>query len=148
MKIVINKSTKVAAFIFEDTASIVLTETQMEAPDIIALDTGYNTHEVVNGDAPTEPLYWVSYALSYIDNAWAIADQEQYDALVESAKAAHAKDVANQRAKAIVVCQRQRAAEYPSITDYVDGIVKGDTAQVQTYIDACLAVKAKYPKPT
>lgn len=43
--------------------------------------------------------------------------------------------------------QRQRAAEYPPITDYIDGIVKGDTAQVQTYIDACLAVKIKYPKP-
>ena len=43
--------------------------------------------------------------------------------------------------------QRQRAAEYPPITDYIDGIVKGDQAQVQAYIDACLAVKAKYPKP-
>lgn len=43
--------------------------------------------------------------------------------------------------------QRNRAAEYPPITDYIDGIVKGDAAQVQTYIDACLAVKAKYPKP-
>jgi hypothetical protein len=41
----------------------------------------------------------------------------------------------------------QRAAEYPPITDYLDGIVKGDTEQVQAYIDACLAVKAKYPKP-
>lgn len=39
-----------------------------------------------------------------------------------------------------------RANEYPSITDYIDGIVKGDNAQVQAYIDACLAVKAKYPK--
>jgi hypothetical protein len=37
--------------------------------------------------------------------------------------------------------------EYPPITDYIDGIVKGDQAQVQAYIDACLAVKAKYPKP-
>ena len=43
--------------------------------------------------------------------------------------------------------QRKRAAEYPPITDYLDGIVKGDTEQVQDYIDACLAVKAKYPKP-
>lgn len=43
--------------------------------------------------------------------------------------------------------QRQRAAEYPPLTDYLDGIVKGDAAQVQAYIDACLAVKAKYPKP-
>ena len=42
--------------------------------------------------------------------------------------------------------QRQRAVEYPPITDYIDGIVKGDQAQVQAYIDACLAVKAKYPK--
>ena len=39
-----------------------------------------------------------------------------------------------------------RAKEYPPITDYIDGIVKGDNAQVQAYIDACLAVKAKYPK--
>lgn len=41
----------------------------------------------------------------------------------------------------------KRSAEYPPITDYLDGIVKGDTEQVQAYIDACLAVKAKYPKP-
>jgi uncharacterized protein (UPF0297 family) len=39
-----------------------------------------------------------------------------------------------------------RAKEYPPITDYIDGIVKGDNAQVQAYIDACLAVKNKYPK--
>lgn len=43
--------------------------------------------------------------------------------------------------------KRQRAAEYPDFKDYLDGIVKGDQAQVQAYIDACLAVKAKYPKP-
>jgi len=42
----------------------------------------------------------------------------------------------------------KRAEEYPSINDYIDGVVKGDQAQVQAYIDACLAVKAKYPKPT
>ena len=40
----------------------------------------------------------------------------------------------------------KRQAEYPPITDYLDGIVKGDQAQVQAYIDACNAVKAKYPK--
>ena len=42
--------------------------------------------------------------------------------------------------------QRDRAAEYPSINNYIDGVVKGDQAQIQAYIDACLAVKAKYPK--
>jgi hypothetical protein len=43
--------------------------------------------------------------------------------------------------------QRDRADEYPSINNYIDGVVKGDQAQIQAYIDACLAVKAKYPKP-
>lgn len=42
--------------------------------------------------------------------------------------------------------QQLRAAEYPPITDYLDGIVKNDLVQQQTYIDTCLAVKAKYPK--
>lgn len=40
----------------------------------------------------------------------------------------------------------QRAAEYPPITDYLDGVVKGDQAQIDAYVAACLAVKAKYPK--
>ena len=43
--------------------------------------------------------------------------------------------------------QKDRAAEYPPMTDYLDGVVKGDQAQIDAYIAACLAVKAKYPKP-
>lgn len=39
-----------------------------------------------------------------------------------------------------------RANEYPDFREYLDGIVKGDNAQVQKYINDCLAVKAKYPK--
>lgn len=41
-----------------------------------------------------------------------------------------------------------RAAEYPPMADYLDGVVKGDQEQIQRYIDACIAVKLKYPKPT
>jgi len=40
----------------------------------------------------------------------------------------------------------KRSAEYPSITDYIDGVVKSDQAQIDKYIADCLAVKAKYPK--
>jgi hypothetical protein len=43
--------------------------------------------------------------------------------------------------------QRLRAKEYPDVKEYLDGLVKGDTEQMQAYIDACLAVKVKYPKP-
>jgi len=40
----------------------------------------------------------------------------------------------------------KRASEYPNITDYIDGVVKGDQAQIDKYIADCLAVKAKYKK--
>ncbi len=42
----------------------------------------------------------------------------------------------------------KRITEYPPITDYLDGVVKGDQAQIDKYIADCLAVKAKYPKVT
>ena len=43
--------------------------------------------------------------------------------------------------------QRLRALEYPDFKDYLDGVVKGDQAQIDAYIAACQAVKDKYPKP-
>ena len=47
-----------------------------------------------------------------------------------------------------IAYKAKRATEYPPITDYIDGVVKGDQAQIDAYIAACQAVKAKYPKPT
>lgn len=40
----------------------------------------------------------------------------------------------------------KRQAEYPPITEYLDGIVKGDQEQIDKYIADCQAVKTKYPK--
>lgn len=51
-----------------------------------------------------------------------------------------------QAAQAALTYAQKRAVEYPPITDYLDGVVKGDQAQVDAYIAACQAVKAKYPK--
>jgi len=42
---------------------------------------------------------------------------------------------------------QKRIREYPPIADYIDSIVKGDATQRQKYINDCLSVKAKYPKP-
>ena len=39
-----------------------------------------------------------------------------------------------------------RAEAYPPMSDYLDAKVKGNTEQEQAYLDACLAVKEKYPK--
>lgn len=41
----------------------------------------------------------------------------------------------------------KRASEYPPITDYADAWVKNDEVALEAYRQACLAVKAKYPKP-
>lgn len=68
-------------------------------------------------------------------------EEAEFDAM-------EAQHLAEQAELARTKYQRDRASEYPPITDYIDGIVKGDQAQVQAYIDACLAVKAKYPKGT
>ena len=40
----------------------------------------------------------------------------------------------------------KRASEFPPITDYIDGVVKGDQVQIDKYIADCLAVKARHPK--
>lgn len=43
--------------------------------------------------------------------------------------------------------QLQRKEEYPPVEMYLDAVVKNDKDAIQEYIDACLAVKNKYPKP-
>lgn len=48
--------------------------------------------------------------------------------------------------KPIPTYKELRAKEYPDYREYLDGIVKGDQAQIDKYIADCLAVKAKYPK--
>jgi hypothetical protein len=42
---------------------------------------------------------------------------------------------------------RQRLTAYPELGQFVDAWVKNDTEALEEYRTACLAVKAKYPKP-
>ncbi len=42
--------------------------------------------------------------------------------------------------------QRDRKESYPPMENYLDGIVKGDQAQIDKYISDCLAIKDKFPK--
>ena len=43
--------------------------------------------------------------------------------------------------------KEKRKEEYPPIEDYIDGVVKGDQNQIDKYIQKCIEVKSKYPKP-
>ena len=55
-------------------------------------------------------------------------------------------EAAKQAEQAATQYQRDRASAYPPVTDYLDGIVKGDTEQVDKYIADCQAVKDAHPK--
>lgn len=63
-----------------------------------------------------------------------------YEQLIQKINQIEAEDAA-------LSYQDQRAAEYPDFRIYLDGVVKGDQSQVQAYIDTCLMIKRKYPKP-
>ena len=72
-----------------------------------------------------------------------MVDEVAYDA--DGNEVAYDKDAVQAYVDAHAYIAK-RAAEYPSITDYIDGVVKGDQAQIDKYIADCLAVKAKYKK--
>ena len=72
-----------------------------------------------------------------------IRDETAYDA--DGNEVAYDKDAVQAYVDAHAYIAK-RASEYPPITDYIDGVVKGDQAQIDKYIADCLAVKAKYPK--
>jgi hypothetical protein len=40
-----------------------------------------------------------------------------------------------------------RKAEYPDFFEYLDGLVKNDQDQINSYLNKCIEVKLKYPKP-
>jgi hypothetical protein len=90
----------------------------------------------------TPGAQWVLEGDSYEGLAWLDESQEQpneQDLLNEASRLQEEYDA--------LEYQRLRQPEYPPIEDYVDGIVKGDQEQIDSYIAACLAVKEKYPKP-
>lgn len=85
---------------------------------------------------------WVMRGTEYSELEWLSTDIEK------PTEEALLAEVARQQAEwDALEYQRLRSLEYPDFRDYLDGIVKGDQDQIQAYIDACQAVKAKYPKP-
>lgn len=83
------------------------------------------------------------------NNSLHVLDSADYEHLLPSGSVqitdAQAAQIVAASAPVLTYAQK-RVSEYPPMTDYLDGIAKGDTAQVNAYVAACLAVKAKYPK--
>lgn len=99
-------------------------------------------------------LFFTKAVSNLVDGIGFHCDGTDYDSLVivgtsqKPSKETIDAEIARLEAfQAATEYQRQRVAEYPPITDYLDGVVKGDQAQIDAYIAACQAVKTKYPKP-
>ena len=80
------------------------------------------------------------------DGKGAYIDEWRSDKPQPSAKAIKTAQDEYEAEYASLEYARKRKVEYPPIVDYLDGIVKGDQAQIDKYIADCLAVKEKYPK--
>jgi hypothetical protein len=81
------------------------------------------------------------------DNSVHFLDSADYEYLLPAGSVQITDEEAEAlRPKTELTYAEKRAAEYPPMTDYLDGVVKGDQAQIDKYVADCLAVKAKYPK--
>jgi hypothetical protein len=82
------------------------------------------------------------------DNSVHFLDSADYEYLLPAGSVQITDEEAEAlRPKTELTYAQKRAAEYPPMTDYLDGVVKGDQAQIDKYIADCLAIKAKFPKP-
>jgi hypothetical protein len=86
---------------------------------------------------------WAAFGDNYEDVQWMDEDKE-----IPSKKQVEEEVLRLQKEWDSKKYKLQRKSEYPDFTDYLDGIVKGDQNQIDTYIAECLAVKEKYPKPS
>lgn len=128
MKTLIDTTTKESKYIWPDNVIVTVTSNNVITNDFIISDMNSSNSKLIENI--TVPSDWV--VGKYVYNNGFSYSQKYLDKV---------------KANALSECLKNRAAEYPPMTDYLDGIVKGNQAQVQAYIDACLAVKAKYPKP-
>lgn len=88
-------------------------------------------------------------SITYIDDAVGAFDADGNQIELDQAKVdAAAAELAAEAAA--IAYQRQRAPEYPPISDLADALYwasQGDDSKLDAYYAACAAVKAKYPKP-
>ena len=82
---------------------------------------------------------WVDVADNTVDNSDTYKDGKVVKALTLAQR--------RELEDPLHACMEYRMENYPSIYDYIDGVVKNDQDQIDKYIADCKAVKAKYPKP-
>lgn len=115
---------------------------------IIKNSEGQLTHTAMMED-PTE---WIETGIA--NNWWGLSEREELDemrqptgTILPATFSIEVIDLNLDPQWLLEEVRRKRKKEYPAVEDYMDGLVKGDQAQMDKYIADCLAVKNKYPKP-
>lgn len=125
MQIIKEKNTNRAVLMFADDAMLTLDAAGLEAPDLTVSDVSSTTHEVVVGNSPVPPLYWVAGALALDSGHWSVLDQTTYDAFVVHAQALYEKEVHENAVRVqgeIVTATQQRLDDFARTRNY-DGIL-------------------------
>lgn len=107
-----------------------------------AISLGIKMASIVGDDPTTEEEFLERFRILDDNNEW-VTDSSKWGITWSQVQAELAR---LESEYASLEYARSRSAEYPPITDYLDGVVKGDQAQIDKYIADCQAVKAKYPK--
>lgn len=112
---------------------------------------GIQTH----GAEMEDPTAWVAECVAI--NAWGKPERPELDemgqptgVILPAEYTIEIIDLDQDPEYLLQQCHAKRQAEYPSLGEFADAFVKmqnGDASQMEAYVAACLAVKAKYPKP-
>lgn len=126
--------------------------------------------ELLENGNPNEPEHWVWHSERYEDSDVLRTEERKTPFIAyETNELGHTVEVQKERIEKWVLlkaeytvevvdldndydwllseCHRKRREEYPPVGEYLDAVVKGDEVQVSLYVQKCLEVKAKYPKP-
>ena len=118
-----------------------------DRPTIQPYQSGYNVpvalkqveRPAINGEGAVEHS-WQGYLLTV-----PFLSELELDAAIAGLPAGDYS--ADKQAALTQAVGRARKAEYPPIEEYIDGVVKGDDAQVAEYKAKCLEVKKRHPLP-
>ena len=111
--------------------------------------------ELMENGNPNEPEHWVWHSEHYEDSDVLQTEEKVNEVtgekntwvLLKAEYTVEVVDLDNDYDYLLSECHRKRREEYPPVGEYLDAVVKGDEAQVSLYVQKCLEVKAKYPKP-
>lgn len=111
--------------------------------------------ELLENGNPEESEHWVWHSEHYEDvdvlqteeKVNEVTGEKNTWVLLKAEYTVEVVDLDNDYDYLLSECHKKRREEYPPVGEYLDAVVKGDEAQVSLYVQKCLEVKAKYPKP-